>query len=450
MWAAYGLATACVAGVLLRHLYTSTFLILFIFGAVIVLLVVCNRISLSLFLCICMCTLAFVRTDHVVTNVDTHLDRYVEQEATFTGVVVSEPDVREHVTHYVIAVDGYRSRVRVTLRHFPQLMYGDKVRFTGTLTFPENFTSEQGLTFNYIGFLAKDGIRYTMFVPHVEKLGSGYGNKFFSLLFALKQWFVQELTQALKQLHGALAAGILLGTKQSLGQELLEAFRRAGLVHIVVLSGFNVTIIAEAIRRLFHRFPPTASLMLTVSAITAFAIMTGASTTTVRASVMAVLAVVALRSARTYNVDRALVAAGIGMVLHNPLILMYDPGFQLSFVATLGLLHGAPLVERVLGYVPEILGLRQIVATTIATQLAVLPLLVSMTGEVSVVSLVANVLVLPVVPFAMGASALLMVLGWGGYWVMPLTLLTKATLTWIVWVASVSASLPFAVLTLVR
>lgn len=450
MGAAYVVAIACVWGVLMRQVLNATLLMLLVGGTLLILLFAYRQMNVLLFIVLVVFACAFLRTDYVLTAIDSQLDVYINQEVDLTGIVVSEPDVREHVVHYVVALDEYHARIRVTLRQFPCLSYGDKVTLSGVLTMPKNFTNELGLTFNYAGFLEKDGIRYTMFTPAVTVRGTGYGTYFVERLLLLKEWFVAELSASLKQPHGALAAGILLGTKQSLGKELLEAFRRAGLIHIVVLSGFNVTIIAEAIRRLFHRLPPTSSFVLTVCAIAAFAIMTGASATTVRASIMAVLAVVALRSARSYNVDRALVVAGVAMVLHNPLILLYDPGFQLSFVATLGLLHGAPLVERLLKWVPDVFSVRQIIATTIATQLAVLPLLISMTGEVSLVSLIANVLVLPIVPYAMATSALLMVLGWGGYWVMPLTLITKATLTWMVSVASYAASLPFAVVSFIR
>ncbi|MEY2641353.1 MAG: hypothetical protein RL150_746, partial [Candidatus Parcubacteria bacterium] len=229
---------------------------------------------------------------------------------------------------------------------------------------------------------------------------------------------------------------------------LLEAFRRAGLMHIVVLSGFNVTIIAEAIRRLFHRLPPPSSLVLTIASIATFAVMTGASSTIVRASIMAVLAVIALRNDRTYNVNRALVVAGVLMIIQNPLVVLYDPGFQLSFVATLGLLHGVPLVLPYVCFLPERYGVQEIVATTVATQLTVLPLLAHMTGEISLISLLANVLVLPVVPIAMGLSALLMVVASLSVFVLPLTLLTSAVLSYIAKVALLASAVPFAVVAL--
>lgn len=433
-------------GVCVADWFGTTKLIVLIVFSFSLLLVAWRRATVFVLLCVGVFVVGFLRMYDVSHSADTRLDARVGEMVSLTGVVISEPDRREHSVHYVVNVRESGEHIRMTLRHFPRLDYGDEIVLRGVLEFPENFTSENGLTFNYIGFLAKDSIRYVMFTPQVEVVGRGHGNVVYQHLFALKEWFVGQLTTSLKQPLGALASGILLGTKQSLGAELLGAFQRAGLVHIVVLSGFNVTIIADAIRRVFHTFPPTTSMVLSSFSIIGFAIMTGASATTIRASIMAIIAVIALRHARTYSVDRALVIAGVGMVLHNPLILLYDPGFQLSFVATIGLLYGAPIVERYMTFVPEIVGLRQIISTTIATQIAVLPLLASMMGEISIISLLANVLVLPVVPFAMAISAVLIPLSVLGMWAMPIVLLAKTSLLYMAEIAMYLGSLPFAVI----
>ncbi len=93
--------------------------------------------------------------------------------------------------------------------------------------------------------------------------------------------------------------------------------------------------------------------------------------------------------------------AGFLMVLHNPMIVAFDPSFQLSFVATLGLITISPLLEKYFLWVTPRFGARDIVLATLSTQIMVLPLLLSMTGMFSVVALPANLLILPVVPFAM-------------------------------------------------
>jgi competence protein ComEC len=116
---------------------------------------------------------------------------------------------------------------------------------------------------------------------------------------------------------------------------------------------------------------------------------------------MAILGMLATFTARPYVVIRALALAALGMVLWNPFVLVYDPGFQLSFMATVGLILGAPLVERFITKVPTLLDFRGILAATVATQVAVLPLLLYQIGQVSLVAPIVNMLVLPLVAYMM-------------------------------------------------
>ncbi|MEK7147475.1 MAG: ComEC/Rec2 family competence protein, partial [Patescibacteria group bacterium] len=103
----------------------------------------------------------------------------------------------------------------------------------------------------------------------------------------------------------------------------LEKFRTVGVIHIVVLSGYNITIVAEFIMRLLAFLPRAARLAGGALAIILFAVMTGGSATIVRASLMAILVVVARATGRIYGITRALLLAGFLMVLHNPKILVF-------------------------------------------------------------------------------------------------------------------------------
>ena len=129
--------------------------------------------------------------------------------------------------------------------------------------------------------------------------------------------------------------------------------------------------------------------------------MTGASATIVRAAIMAILVLVARSTGRVYEVTVALLFAGFFMVLQNPKILRFDPSFQLSFLATLGLIFVAPRLQNYIGFLPEKGGFRDNVAATLSAQLAVLPLLLHLTGNVSPFALPANILILMFIPATM-------------------------------------------------
>jgi competence protein ComEC len=195
---------------------------------------------------------------------------------------------------------------------------------------------------------------------------------------------------------------VLLGVKRALGEDLERTFRETGIIHIVVLSGYNVMIVVSALTYLLtFLFFPRTRMIIGISAIFTFALLVGLSATVVRACIMAVLLLIAQTTGRTYAVLRALVLAGVVMLLTNPYLLVHDPGFQLSFLATLGLILLSPYIEKRLTRIPETLGVRGFVTATLATQLFVLPLLLYHTGLFSVVSIFVNVLVLPMVPVAM-------------------------------------------------
>jgi competence protein ComEC len=145
---------------------------------------------------------------------------------------------------------------------------------------------------------------------------------------------------------------------------------------------------------------------------------------------------------------RALLIAGVAMLLINPYLLVYDPGFQLSFLATLGLIVLAPFIESKLHLVPTTFQAREFLTATVTTQLFVLPLLLFQIGAFSVVSVIVNVLVLPMVPVAMFFT---FVAGVGGMLVTELGILlgfvAHLSLSYIILIAKLFSGLPFAAVT---
>ncbi|KKU95544.1 MAG: ComEC/Rec2-related protein, partial [Parcubacteria group bacterium GW2011_GWC2_48_17] len=247
----------------------------------------------------------------------------------------------------------------------------------------------------------KDGIRYEMFRPRITLLQHGEGNAVAETLFAFKEAFIEHINALIPQPHAALLGGLIVGAKQSLGKELLDDFRTVGVIHIVVLSGYNITIIAFFIEWLLSRLKKNLRLVLAAAAMMLFATMVGGGATVIRATVMALLVLLARGTGRIYQVTRALLVAGVVMLLHNPKILVFDTSFQLSFLATVGLIYVSPLIEPKVKWVTSRWHLREIVVATISTQIFVLPFLLYKTGVLSLVSLPVNLLILSAVPATM-------------------------------------------------
>ncbi len=380
------------------------------------------------------------------------LEPYVQKTIVLEGIIADEPDVRELNTRLILEVrsEGIKARVLLTVAHEPQYVYGDKVVAEGRLERPKNFTDEKTLReVDYVAHLAKDGIRYEMFRPKITLRGRGEGNVIVEKLFSFKRVFIENVNALIPQPHASLLGGLIVGAKQSLGKELLDDFRAVGVIHIVVLSGYNITIIALFIEWLLSRLRKNARLIFAAVAMTLFAIMVGGSATVIRATVMALLVLLARGTGRIYDVTRALLVAGVIMLLHNPKILVFDTSFQLSFLATVGLIYVSPLLEPKVRWVTEKWHLREIVVATISTQVFVLPFLLYKTGLLSLVSLPVNLLVLSAIPLTMLFGFLAGIISFASpLLALPFAYVTYALLAYELAVVEWFAKLPFVAITL--
>lgn len=407
-----------------------------------------RRAYLLVALCLCSFVLGHWRVAVVPRTIPEPFRQFLESEIALEGIVVADPDVRETNQRVSIRVelDEAITTVLAVATLYPSVQYGERVLVRGTLAAPEPFETDLGRTFAYDRFLAKDGIFALVENASIEKIGerSGFGARAMGALLDARQAFMRSLARALPEPDASLAAGLIAGGKQGLGKELLDAFIVSGLVHIVVLSGYNVMIVAEFILKAFGFLPKRISAVLAGGSIAAFVLAAGAGSASLRAGLMSGLALIARATGRTYDVMRALLLAAVLMLLGNPLLLTYDPGFQLSFIATAGLILGAPLLEARLGFVRSAFW-REILAATIAAQAAVLPLLLYQTGLFSLVSLPANLVVLPIVPLAMALSAFAGMMGtlvpsFGTLFGLP----AHFALSYIIEVVRFASSLPLA------
>lgn len=384
-------------------------------------------------------TLGIVRMHTIVPDIQTPTP--LGEEVVFEGRIVREPDARGTYTNLIVAADALPHHILVRTSSYTTFSYADTVRVSGVLETPQNFEGEGGRVFNYRGYLAKDDVHFIVAFPEIEVLTQRTTPT--GLLLSLKQKYLSALTRALPEPSAALAGGITVGERRSLGEKLTQAFRDTGLIHIVVLSGYNIGIIVIAIGGILAFLPNRARYTAVIIAIVLFTIFVGASATVVRAALMGSIGALGAMAQRTYDALHGLIVAGAVMLLWNPYLLIYDPSFQLSFVATLGLLLGVPLLTPHLTFIPERCALRELAAATIATQVAVLPLLAYMIGDVSVVALVVNMLVLPVIPFAMFMVFLTGVVGSVATFVaVPFAMLAHGALVYVIGVVEFFAQLP--------
>lgn len=312
---------------------------------------------------------------------------------------------------------------------------GERIVISCGLSLPENFTED----FDYRRYLAKEGIGYMCKEDAMyQKLEPDYQTFLYEAFFAVKKKGEEVIGKSLPEPEAGLAKGLLLGGSNYLSTMTEEQFIKLGLTHIVAVSGYNIILIVNALLFLalgigFWRKGATGFAFL---GIMSFILLIGAPASAVRAGFMAFAAFGGFLVGRvTYSLQALLVAAAI-MVLWNPLVLWYDAGFQLSFLATIAVIISMRSVEEKLSSHALVRALQEIVWLSVWVYLFLLPLILLQFKTLTILSIPANILFLPVVPLAMltsfGVAALsfifpplTVVVSWLAY--IPLTYILRGT-----------------------
>ncbi|MES2930550.1 MAG: ComEC/Rec2 family competence protein [Patescibacteria group bacterium] len=373
----------------------------------------------------------------------------IGKEITFEGVVIDAPDVRLSNQHLVVTPEGEKTHILVITQREYEVAYGDLVHIEGILEEPENFITSSEKEFNYKRYLANRDIYYVISKADMGVISHGHGNRLKKALFDFRTRFMGHIERAIDPPESDLANGILLGVKGGFDPRMRDEFIATGTIHIVALSGYNVSIVAEGVMKTLGLvFSQAVSVVCGIAVIVLFILMTGASATAVRAGIMAVIMLIGRMTGRTYDALRTLVIAGLLMIAYDPRVIT-DISFQLSFLATFGVLCVTPKVIGWVKFIPMRFKLRELVATTIAATITVLPLLLYSTGILSLVSLPANILILPFISFTM---LLCFIAGILGFLFFPLSFIfgfvSYLMLVYILSIIHFFAGLPFASLTI--
>lgn len=247
----------------------------------------------------------------------------------------------------------------------------------------------------------------------------------------------------------ALLTGLITGSRRDLPARVTQAFERTSLTHIVAISGFNITIILSGVAHALFFLPLRWRFLPSIVCVCLFTLFVGASASVVRAAIMGIIGLFALQTGRVADMRRSILWTCLVMTLWNPMQLWYDAGFHLSFLAVIGLTEITPVLKPLLRRLPATLGIRETVCATLAAQCTAMPLVIYQFHTLSLISPLANVLIVPLVPWAMAAGAVSIAISWLHPLAGLLTSLPAALLLRLmVYGADALASLPYAALTL--
>lgn len=358
----------------------------------------------------------------------------LEQKIVLIGIVSSDPDIREKsiklaVDSKELIVDNgninIAGSVLVTTRRYPEYKYGDKLKITGRLEMPPVFEG-----FNYKDYLKKDGIYSIMSFPKIELIGSGFGNPIMNILFSVKDKFKETAQQFISPPQEGFLEALIFGDENNMSQEWKDKLNLTGTRHIAAVSGMNITIISALILNflLALGFWRNQAFYFSVILLVLYILMIGAPASAVRAGIMGGLFMAAQHFGRMSAAQRAVVFASASMLFLNPLFLRLDVGFQLSFLAIIGMIYLQPVFSGFLKKIPNFrfFPLRTTLSATLSAQVFTLPILIYNFGYIPLISPITNILI---VPFLAPITILIFIFGLSGMIFFPLGLI----LSWPTW-----------------
>ena len=338
------------------------------------------------------------------------IDFYNGQKVTAEGII-TEADIRRDAAKYTIRVEyidkpsaGNISESRlqsggsllISLNKYPQYDYGDRVVVTGELKEPGEFDG-----FSYSDYLSRYGIYSVMYYPRITVKNKGEGNFFGATMVYMQNKFMEKISDIFPEPQASFEAGLLIGARKGIPDDIMQNFNTTGLTHIIAISGYNITIIILFIGWMLKKLPRKTGFIISVACIILFVLFVGAGPSVVRAGIMGILGLIALNYGRQNNIHITVLLSAVFMILWNPKILWWDVGFQLSFAAVLGLIYVAPVFEKYLSKVPHTFGIKEALMMTISAQVIAFPIIIYNFGRFSIIAPLANLLVAFAIPPAM-------------------------------------------------
>jgi len=346
--------------------------------------------NIFLIICLIFIVVVFFVSPKMLEN---KIPRSLPGQGIFIGKVIKDPDIKSDNVKLTVQTDKYK--ILVTVPNYPEYFYGDVLKINGKIQFPQEFD-----TFNYKNYLAKDKIYYVSYYPKTEILDRNQGNKIFSAILNFKNKLTQKVETLMPFPEVSILEGIILGNKQIFSEEIKNNLSITGTSHITAISGMNIVIISEILMVVLIALGlwRKQAFYFVLILIFLFIIMVGAPASAVRAGIMGAILLYAQKIGRLSNATRIMVFAGAIMLIFNPFLLRYDVGFQLSFIAVIGLVYIKPIFDTWWGkllkkeYIGSVL---EIIDTTIAAQISVLGILVYNFGRISFISPITNILIVP-------------------------------------------------------
>lgn len=369
------------------------------------------------------------------------------QPVIIYGQIIEDPQETENSQKFIVLTKEINNRPIKTklLLYFSKerkFYKKEEIKIRGTIEEAPVFGE-----FNYKEYLFRQGVLGVLYYPEILEIKNS--NFFWRIIAKIKDKEEKIFLEALPYPENTLAKAIILGKKQELPQTIKEIFNKSGIRHITAISGMHITILISVLMSFFIALGlwRQQAGWLAIFFIFLYVVFIGFQPSALRAAIMGTGLILAQIFGRLPDAIHFLLLAAAIMLLFNP-FLIYNIGFQLSFLAAAGINYLTPFLNsKLLKKVPNTAGLRNILAMTFAAQIFTLPLVLYHFGYFSFASFLANILIVPLMPIFIGLGILALILGLISFWLsfvvfLPLFLVAR----YIILIAGFFAK--FSVLTL--
>ncbi len=403
--------------------------------------------------------------EYIIIN-NTNIDKYkdsLNHNIIIQGKIDSEPDIRPSKVMYVIKTqkiinDGQEKKIsgKILLSTMKKenscfLSYGQEIRILGQINIPRPQSNLNG--FDYRRYLASKGISATVFAPNenIKISKSMSGNKIIVLGLNIRNRIISVINRCLPEKQAGLLNGILIGYKEGLNKEIQGQFSSAGLTHIMAVSGANVVFVMMPFLWIFNKIGINKRLanIIVIFILLLFVTITGFQPSVMRAVIMSIVVLLAQIIYKEPDILASIAFSAIVMLVYNPYVL-FDIGFELSYAATLGIVLFYKNIRNRLEFLhlPKIL--LETIATTLAAQLAVLPIIAYYFNKITVISLISNLLVVPIIGVITVLGEVIAILGQISiFLVQILCYIENSLLSFVLLITEKASDIPFATITII-
>ena len=341
---------------------------------------------------------------------DLSVSNYVDQEAVIDGQV-QDVEIKNGWQRIVLSdltIDSspIEDQVQIITLPYPEFEYGDLLRARCELEAPGMIED-----FSYDRYLASKQVYATCFTYNAFLIKDG-DLSWKSALLDVRSKFIDRMDRIFGEPHGSLLVGLLLG-EQRFTEIWEQRFLQTGTTHIVAASGYNISVVLWIALGFFASIgiKRQRAFAFLIASVAGYILLAGADAAVFRAGVMGIVLIIAHQTGRKTSMINILLLTASIMLIINPRLLRDDVGFQLSMMSTIGLIYLSPLIQKKLKWLPKQLIIQESVIATLAATFISLPIILLQFGEFSLVSLFANVFVLPWIPLAMASGVIVTLIG---------------------------------------